>query len=200
MSDNHSNGAAKSEIEGRPAITIYETSAGVVFYITPISLPTLRAIQLKAEDLFPYPPEKDYEIPDPVEVAFTPGQVSPASDNPEYVARCKEIDAERKTWTERAIFNYCVRCPKYPTEEAMIAAFKPQLDALRQIAVIDLNDFDTVLFHIVLTWNQTTRNASGKLDFTANEYGRIIELCVQTVALTASEVAAGVRFFRPKVQ
>lgn len=199
MSDNHSNGATKSEMEGRPAITLYEASSGVVFYITPISLPTLRAIQLKAEDLFPYPDEKLYEIPDPADIALTPGQVSPASDNPEYIALCKDIDTERKAWTERAIFNYCVKCPKYPTEDAMISAFKPQLDALRNIAVIDMNDFDTILFHIVLTENKTMRNANGNLVIVSNEYGRIIEMCVQAVALSASEVSAGVRFFRPKV-
>lgn len=200
MPDNHSNGATQSEIEGRPSITVYEASSGVVFYITPISLPTLRAIQLRAEDLYPYPDEHLYEIPDPVDVALTPGQVSPASDNPEYIALCKEVDAERKQWTEQAIFKYCVKCPKYPTEEALVTAFKPQLDALRAIAIIDMSDYDTVLFHIVLTENKTGRNANGNLVIISNEFGRIIELCVQTVALSASEVSAGVRFFRPKLQ
>lgn len=195
----NSNGATKLEIEGRPAITIYESSAGVLFHITPASLPTLRAIQLKSEDLFPYPDEKSYEKEDPEDVALTPGQVSSASDNPEYIAACQAIDAERKQWTERAIFNYCVKCPKYPTEEAMVAAFKPQLDALREIAVVDLSDFETVLFHIVLTWNNIIRNSNGNLVVTSNEYGRIIELCVQTVALTPAEVQAGIRFFRAKV-
>lgn len=198
MSDNHSNGAAKTEIEGRPAITLFEASSGVVFYISPISLPTLRAIQLKAEDKFPYPDEKLYEIPDPADVALTPGQVAPASDNPEYITACQAVDAERKAWTERAIFSYCVKCPKYSTEEALIAAFKPQLDALREIAIIELSDFDTVLFHIVLGENNG-RNSNGNLVVVSTEYGRILELCVQAVALSASEVSAGVRFFRAKV-
>lgn len=197
--DNHSNGTVKAlETEGRPAIIVHECSSGVLFHIQPINLPTLQAIRLKSEELFPYPDKRPYQHEE--ENAFSPGQLSPAEDNPDYVAACEAVDVERKKWLERAIFNYCVKCPKYPTKDALIEAFRQQLNALREIAVIDLDDFDTVLFHIVLGWNQTARSKDGALYQTNNEYGQIIQLCIQAVALTPAEVTAGLRLFRLAVR
>lgn len=185
--------------QGRPSIFIYETLSGVIFHITPISLPTLRAIQLKAQDLSPYPDPAPFRIPDPVDVAFTPGQASRAEDNPEYIKLCEAIDAERKQWSDRAMFDYCTKMPKYPTHEDLVVAYSEPLKALRKIAKIDLDDYETVLFHIVLSWNQVAKNDNGNLVQVNNEYGRILQLIIQTVALSAAEVAAGIRFFRPRI-
>lgn len=199
MSDNGLNGAAKGELtEGRPAIFIYEALSGVIFHITPINLPTFRAIQLKAQDLFPYPEKQPYEIAVPNNVSFEPNQVEPAESNPAYIAACQAVEKERKYWVDRAVFNYAVKCPKYPTPQALVEGFKSQLEALRAISKIDKDDYETVLFHIVLSWNQPAKNKdTGAITVTSNEYGRIIEMAVQTVALSAPEVSAGIRFFRP---
>lgn len=197
--DNHNGAVKQLETEGRQAITLYESNSGVIFWITPINLPTLYAIRLKSEDLFPYPDKRPYQHEE--ENSFSPGQLSPAEDNPDYLAACAEVDKERKQWLDRAIFTYCVTCPKYPTKELMIEAFRTQLNRLREIAVIDMDDYDTVLFHIVLSWNQPARDMeTNALKVVDNEYGRIIQLCIQTVALTPGEVSAGVRFFLPQIR
>jgi hypothetical protein len=180
---------------GRPAITIYETQSGVVAHITPVNLPTLRAVQLKAADLFPYPDKKPYQKPE--ENGFSDNQMTPAEDNPQYLADCAAVDAQRKTWADRAIFDYAVRFPKYPTPQDLVAGFMPQLISLRKIANLPDDDYEAVLFHIVLTWNQPTVDENNKLAVAANEYGRLIQLAIQTVALTPDEVTAGIRFFRP---
>lgn len=195
------NGSIKTiEVEGRPSIYVYECLSGVIAHITPISLVTLRAIQLKGEDKYPYPDTKLYEIKENPETSFDPNQVLPATKNPEYLKLCEEIDSQRKGWSNRAVFDYAVQFPKYPTQSDLIAAFRPQLDQLREIASIDMDDYDTVLFHIVMSWNQPARSESGSLYSTENEYGRIINLAIQTVALSPVEVANGIRFFRPQIR
>lgn len=173
--------------EGRPSVVIYECMSGEIFHISPLSLPTLRAIQLKAQDIYPYPDKAPYQIPDPAEVAFTEGQMSKAEDNPEYVEACKAVDKERGQWVDKAVFNYAARMPKYPTEDTLIAAYESKLKALKEIAVFDETDtdYDIVLLNFVLTGNA--------------DYSTIIRLAVQAVALTAEEISNGIRFFRIRI-
>lgn len=174
-------------VDGRPVLIVHECMSGVIFHITPISLPTLRAIQLKAQDIYPYPDKAPYQIPDPAEVAFTEGQMSKAEDNPEYVEACKAVDKERGQWVDKAVFNYAAKMPKYPTKDALIEAYSKQLEALKEIAVFDEidTDYDIVLLNFVLTGNA--------------DYSTIIRLAVQAVALTAEEISNGIRFFRSKI-
>ena len=174
-------------MDGRPALIIHECLSGVIFHITPISLPTLRAIQLKASDLYPYPDKAPYQIDDPVEVAFTEGQKSRAEDNPEYIEECKKVDTERSKWVDKTVFTYAARMPKYPTREAVLLAYGEQLNTLKDIAVFDKDDddYDLIMLNFILTGN--------------NDYATIIKLAVQVVALTPEEVSAGIRFFRARV-
>lgn len=181
--------------DGRPAVVVYEAQSGVIFYITPINLATLRAIQLKAADMFSYPDQHPYQQLE--ENAAVEGQLTPAEDNPAYIKDCQAVDGQRTQWADRAIFDYAVRMPKYPTRIDLIAAFAEQLARLRTIALLPEDDYEAVLFHIVLTWNQPARDADDRLTVTSTEYGRILQLAIQTVALTPDEVTAGVRFFRP---
>lgn len=198
MSDN--DVLKVTDVDGRPTRFIYETLSGVIFHVTPLSLATLRAIQLKAASVLPYPPKEPYEIPDPEETSFAPGQKSRAEDHPEYQALCKGVDKERKNWADRAIFDYAVECPKYPTHNDLVTAFKSQLDKLRKIAELPEDDYEAVLFYIVFSWNQVALNSNMQYMPSGNEYGRIIDLAIQTVALTTAEVSAGIRFFRAKIQ
>jgi len=174
-------------MDGRPALIIHECLSGIIFHIAPLSLPTLRAIQLKAQDIYPYPDKAPYQIPDPVDVAFTEGQMSKAEDNPDYLEACKKVDTERAQWVDKAVFRYAARMPKYPTEEALLAAYEDKLKALKEIAKFDETDtdYDIILLNFVLTGN--------------TDYATIIRLAVQAVALSAEEVSAGIRFFRLRV-
>ena len=194
MTDNQDNVLRAESVNGRPAKIIYETRSGVIFHITEINLPTLRAIQLKAQDLYPYPDKAPYQQPE--ENAFDDSQLTPAEDNPEYVSACLAVDSERAQWTDRAIFGYATICPAYPTPAAMVAAFKSELDKLRQVAILPKDDYEAVLLHLVLSWNQVGVDKDKNLKPTQSDYSRIIQLAIQTVALSPAEVQAGVRFFR----
>jgi hypothetical protein len=176
-----------NSVDGRPALIVHECLSGVIFHITPLSLPTLRAIQLKAADIYPYPGKAPYQVPDPVEVAFTEGQKSRAEDNPDYIEACKKVDTERAKWVDKTVFNYAAKMPKYSTKEALLMAYEGQLKALKEIAVFDKedDDYDIILLNFILTGNA--------------DYATIIRLAVQAVALSAEEVSAGIRFFRIRI-
>lgn len=174
--------------DGRPSVIIYETGSGVVAHITPLNLATLKAIQVKAADMHPYPDKAPYQKPE--ENAFSPGQMTAAEDNPDYVAACKVVDSERAQWADRTIFAFAVKFPKYPTRESLIAAFSDKLSDLRAIAVLPDDDYEAVLHHLVLTWQPIGYPREA-------DYVRCIQLACQTIALTPDEVTAGIRFFRP---
>lgn len=188
---NDNNVLTAASTEGRPAIIAFEAYSGEIFHIRPLGLPTLRAIKLMSEDTYPYPDPKLYQIPDPQEVAFSTGQLSKPEDNPDYVTDCKAVDHKRNQWSDRAIFDYAVTCPKYPTQEDMVNAYESQLKKLKKIAKFEDTDtdYDIVLLHLVLTGNE------GGI----SDYVRIILLAIQQTALAPVEVAQGMRFFRSKV-
>lgn len=179
---------------GKPSIVRFETMSGVVLHITPLNIATLRAINLKANELFPYPDKKDYEVP--LENAFVEGMVDSAENNPEYLKACEPIDQQRKEWADKAVFNYAVRFQDYPTRESVINAFAPRLLELRKIATIQEDDYEAILHHLVLTGNTIIRGDKSALQALTNEYIDIIRIAIQTVALTPEEVTQGVRFFR----
>lgn len=193
MSDNGS----KPATEGRPVVIKYDCYSGVIAHITPLNIPTLKAIQLKAKTRFPYPDKRPFQTEE--ENAFTPGQLTAAEDNPDYVAACRVVDRERALWVDRTIFDWSVSFPQFKTHDEMVAWFKPKLNALREIAELPEDDYEAVLFHLVLVWNQPGLNKQKELTVEASEYNRLIQLAIQGVALTPAEVTEGIRFFRPDV-
>lgn len=166
---------------GRPAIIVYETLSGVMVHVTPLSIFTIQAIRDKAEQEFPYPDPDPYRLP--LENAVE-GVTLPAQENPEYQALCKPIDDARNGWKAETYIEMACTYPQFESREAMIAHFKPRLDQLRKVAVIDENDWQNVLNHCVFT---------GKPDKQA-----VVYLALQDAAipLTPAEVVEGVRFFR----
>lgn len=179
---------------GKPSIVRFETQAGVVLHITPLNLATLRAINLKANELFPYPDKKPYEVP--LENAFVEGMVDSAENNPEYLKACEPVDQQRKEWTYNAVFQYAVRFQDYPTRENVINAFAPRLLELRKIAIVQEDDYEAILHHLVLTGNTVIRGNKDAWQALTSEYVDVIQIAIQTVALTPEEVTQGVRFFR----
>lgn len=180
---------------GRPIKIIHELMSGVIAHVTPINIPTLKGIQAKAAALYPYPDKRPYQVEE--ENGFVPGQLTAAEDNPDYVRAVQEVNHQRGQWADRAIFNHCVHFPAYPTREELIAAFQGELAKLREIAILPEDDYEAILFHLVMTWNQVGVNAEDKIFAAVSEYNRLVQLAIQTVSLTPAEVTDGIRFFRP---
>ncbi len=176
--------------DGKPSVIIYETGSGVVAHITPLNLATLKAIQVRAADLHPYPDKAPYQKPE--ENAFVEGQMTAAEDNPQYVVDCKAVDIQRAQWADRTIFSYAVKFPKYPTREALVAAFSDKLSYLRGIAELPEDDYEAIIHHIILIWQPMGRPHEA-------DYSCCIRLACQSILLTPSEVHEGIKFFRPQL-
>lgn len=171
----------------------YVTASGVEVHITPINMATLRAINLKGENLFPFPDPTPYRLPIP---DTEPVLYDNADANPEWVKISDEIKAKRQEWVNDAILKYAVKFPLFPTRESLIAHFASDLMALRKIAVLPEDDFDAVLYHLVLSGNRARRDNDNNLHTLRSDYGIIINACIQTMPLTQEEILEGVRFFR----
>lgn len=178
---------------GHPTIIVFETMSGVVLHITPLNLATVRAVQQKAQEVYPYPEKAPYELP--LENTFSPDTKDSAENNPEYVLKCAEIDKQRRIWADRAVFDYAVRFPAYATRQDLINAFAPRLLELRKIAVLPDDDYDAILLYIILSGNEIVSNKNGLSDGTT-EYTRVILAAMQALPLTGEEIAEGIRFFR----
>lgn len=180
---------------GIPArdIVRFITASGIECHITPINMATLRAINLKAEALFPFPDATPYRLPIP---DTDPVLYDNADANPEWIKVTNEIRAKRQEWVNDAVLKYAVRFPSYPTRESLIARFAADLMALRKIAELPEDDFDAVLYHLVLSGNRVTRDKNNQFHTGTSDYGYVINACIQTVPLTQEEIVEGVRFFR----
>jgi len=171
---------------GRPVIVRYETASGVIVHITPLSPFTIAAIRERAEQEHPYPDPEPYRMA--LQNAADPSIKEPAENNPEYQALCKPIVEARYAWRLQAYIDISCAYPDFANADVMIAHFRPRLEALRKVTVMDDDDWLNVLNHCVFT------GSSDRQD--------VINLAIQneTIPLTPAEVVEGIRFFRVEVQ
>lgn len=170
-------------MSGEPIVIEYTTASGVRIHVTPLALPTVRALQMRAAQELPYPDEKPYEklMENAVE-----GTLLPASDNPEYRALCQEIDIQRNELSNTRMIWLACSWPDYSDFKAIVAAFKDRLKDVRKWADLPADDNEAVLFHFVL---------SGREDVQT-----VIHAAAQQRPLTNGEIVDGVRLFRINVQ
>jgi len=176
---------------------IHETMSGVVVHITPINLPTLRAIQLRAEKVFPDPDPTPFQHPE--ENAFDPSQMTRAEDDPQYMELLNKTKSDRARWVDKAIFTYCATFPDYPTSKSLIDRYYGDLTVLRSFAELPEDDYEAIVYHIVLNGNKVGVDQSGQLTPTSSDFSKIVQLAIQVIALTPDEVVEGIKFFRAKI-
>ena len=181
MSDlEHTTSGKPMSNEGHPTAILYETLSGVVIQITPLSILSLRAIHLRAEREFPYPDKTEYQI----ESAVMASGFLPAEENPAYIEACQAIDRQRNDWSVAHILDVACSYPQYPTREALVAAFRPQLEKLRRVADLGDDDYENTLDHCVFTG----RHDKQMVIWAAEQN--------EGLMLTAPEVVEGIRYFR----
>lgn len=177
MSDSNHN--------GRPSVIEYETMSGVMVHVTPLSIFTIQSVRDKAEEMFPYPDPEPYRLP--IENAVDPSIKQRAEENPEYAEVCKPVDEKRTAWRVQAYIDLGCSFPAFPTREALLAHFRPQIEAVRKYAVMGADEWVDVLNHCVFTGR--------------NDKQIVVSLITQdgTIPLSPAEVLEGVRFFRVEV-
>lgn len=184
---------------GKPMVIIHESTSGVILHITPLSIATLRAIQLKAAEVYSYPDKKGYEMP--LENAADPSIVTPAEDNPEYQRLCREADRARAKWSDWAVYTLAVSYPNFPNEGSVIQMFAPRLLEMQKVANLpeEMSDYEKIVRYIILPGNEVTRNAAGAMGVGDTEFTSVVYAALQAIPLTPAEVTEGIRFFRTDV-
>lgn len=176
-----------------PTFVEYTTLSGVTLYISPLNIPAVKAIGLKAAELFPYPDPTPYrkQMENAVE-----GVLTPPEDDPDYVALVTTADSKRNEWSNRAILDYCVTFPDFSGRDEILNFFAAKRDALRKIAKFEDNDdWNVTLYHIILSGSPIRSGANRGSDFV-----NVLNICVQSVELTGGEVLNGIRMFRPQIR
>lgn len=175
-----------SSVTGYPSVIVYETLSGMIVHVTPPSAFTIKAIKLRAEELFPYPDPAPYETP--IENAVDPSIKQSAWDNPAYQALCVPIDAERTRWIVATAIDLACSYPAFPDQNHMLAHFRPQLEKIKAVVPLDEDEWQAVLKHCVFTGFKDRQT--------------VFDLTIQSqqIPLTPGEVVEGMRFFRLEIQ
>lgn len=191
-----------------PSIIEYITKSGVQIYVTPLSLFTIQAIIAKSEDIYPYPSERDYRLTEQLNESGEMVQAAdviasgffPASENPKYIAICKEIDTQRLEWQNHAFIELACKYPQYADSLEMLAAFRPQLEALRPYVEMPEDEWQALLEFCVFTGSVDLIDSTGKRLRTSERH-TVIQLARQNSnqALTTPEVVGAMRVFRLRV-
>lgn len=166
-----------------PKVTELKLGSGVDMRVAPLSPFVFQKLRAKAEQLFPAPDEKAYEVePEPGLMAI-PGEKIPASQNPVYRAKVEEVEAQRKDWLTLAVVT--MACEFTESRESLIEHFEAKLEAMRDFIDLPEDVWEATLYYGIIT-SEVEREV-------------IIAAAESRLALTEEEVADGRRLFRPQL-
>jgi Trp operon repressor len=156
--------------------------SGEYVYVQSLSIYAIRALQDKAEELFPAPDKSEYEKPLPEDKAIEPGQVIPAEENPDYQQRMKIIEEQRSQYVNHQAIVLCVH-PRVE-KEALIKKYAARLEQMRQIMVVPPDEWEATLKMCVIA----SQEDSGQIAVAIRGLNTIP---------SEEEVVDGMRIFRP---
>lgn len=156
--------------------------SGELVLVKPMSVYLRQAIAAKAETLYPFPDEADYERPVDPEKAAIPGMMHPAKDNPDYQLKLAEISTERLSWYTDYLIGTIIEWPAGKT--ALMAKYAEQVEQLA--GVLDIQED---------AWEATWKYCLvGDVD-----RQNIMQAVNGNLMLTEGEVRDAMRIFRPVV-
>lgn len=165
--------------DGHPVQIEYETVAGVIVRVTPLSIYTIQALKVKAADEFPYPDKTIYQV----ESELMASGFIPAEENKDYIDACQQLDLQRSKWRIRQTIELACEYPGFNSRDAMIANYRPALEKLRRVIALDEDEWQAVLNHCVFTGRDDINNVF----FIAGQDEKLM--------LTGGEVIDGIRLF-----
>lgn len=175
MGDNHFVGQKVIELT---------LDSGETVFVKPMSIPLLYALTSKAEQLYPDPDPAPYEKRIDDSKTLEPGQVIPATHNPEYQSLCKVVNERRRRWANVQAVRLCVE--PITSREEVIARYAAELDQLRTVFDDPPDDWGKLLLYCIIS--------------SLEDYNRVIEAANGAMAVTEEEVREKWRIFRPTLQ
>lgn len=190
MTDNGNGEWGKTIIRHR-------TMSGVMCHITPLNIATLKAIRMKAAEVYPYPDKEPYRLP--LENVASPDIKDDAENNPAYREVVQGVNEQRQEFEDKAIIALAVKFPDYPTPDDLVRHFAVELMNLRKFATLPDDDYEATLEYCVFSGNKVAvqRNKEGKIEtITAydRDFDQIKNMALQYVPLSLAEVTQGIRF------
>lgn len=138
--------------------------SGEIVYVQPLSIYLVRALQDKAQELFPFPDKTQYEKTLDDAKAIEPGQVIPAEDNPEY-QKLYDIAAEKQ---QNYVNEKCIALSVEPVQgrQVMIKKYKARIVQMREMMTLPDDEWDATLRFCILTsradFNKVTEAIMGR--------------------------------------
>lgn len=154
---------------------------GAEFFVPRFSAFMVVAIVKKAEELYPMPDAKPYEMPLPD--AVIEGDSLPALQNPEYQKLVARVLNQRNRYQQYAALD--AGEVDGGTHEEVIALYKPMLDSVRKYAEIEGSDFALIMHYCILN---------------PAEYREVKAAAFTDQALSQEEIRDGMRIFRRDLQ
>lgn len=154
--------------------------SGEIVRVAPLSIYVVRALQDKAEELFPFPDKTKYEKPVDTKKAIEPGQMIPASENPEY----RKLYDEAAENQQRYVSDRSIDLSVEPAlgREVMIEKYKDRIAQMRDMMTLPDDAWSATLRFCVIGSRQ--------------DYTRIATAIMGQALPKEEEILDGMRIFR----
>lgn len=154
---------------------------GTDIYVPRFNAFMYNAIQKRAEELYPLPDPTPFQKPVPD--ALIEGDMTPASQNPEYQKAVVQVMLKRNQYWQDAVLSALeVRDTK---REQIVAVFISSIEPMRQYVDMPEDNFAAVMRYCVLK---------------PAEYIEVINSARKEQPLTQEEIREGLRIFRRVIQ
>lgn len=157
-------------------------SIGEAAWVTPISEYARGKLLERAEQEFPYPDPKPFEVEIDPERSAIPGTKIPAKDNPEYQELCKAVMVKRISWHT----DQCILVATHFDDEAgLVKRYADELAMLGKLLQLPEDPWEATLLYVLLQTPEDRR--------------QVISAITGRMALTEEEKRDSLRIFRPQI-
>jgi hypothetical protein len=123
--------------------------SGELVHVQPLSIYVVRALENKAQEIYPFPDKAEYEKPLDDAKALEPGQKIPAEENPDYQKAYTNATKLQARYSNERCFMLSIE--PVVGREKLIAKYKTRIAQMREMMTLPDDDWEATLRFCVLT-------------------------------------------------